>query len=63
MIFISACRNLTPGFTRKYNINGLVHFKKTSDISAAIERGKEIRAWRREKKGALVETENPDLVV
>jgi len=29
-------------------------------VNAAISREKEIKAWRREKKNVLVETENPE---
>jgi putative endonuclease len=48
-----------PGFTSKYNINRLVYLEETADINAAIEREKEIKAWRRDKKVALIEEDNP----
>ena len=48
------------GFTRKYNIHKLVYYEHTTDAVAAITREKQIKAWRREKKDALVETMNPD---
>ncbi len=48
-----------PGFTRRYNIDRLVHFETTSDVRAALEREKEIKAWRRAKKVALIEAANP----
>jgi putative endonuclease len=47
------------GFTQKYNITQLVYFEETSDIKTAIEREKEIKRWRREKKNKLVESMNP----
>ncbi len=50
---------LHKGFTEKYNINKLVYFEETSDVTAAIAREKEIKKWRREKKNALVERVNP----
>jgi putative endonuclease len=50
---------LNPGFTSKYNVNRLVYLEETSDILAALEREKEIKAWRREKKVALIEADNP----
>jgi putative endonuclease len=48
------------GFTEKYNINKLVYFEETNDIRAALEREKEIKKWRREKKNELVEKMNPE---
>jgi putative endonuclease len=51
---------LIKGFTEKYNVNKLVYFEETSDVSAAIAREKEIKKWRREKKNALVKKVNPD---
>ena len=50
---------LMKGFTRKYNITRLVHFEATSEVRSALAREKEIKAWRREKKVALIESENP----
>ena len=51
---------LTDGFTSRYNVHKLVYFEHTTDAYAAITREKEIKAWRREKKDALVEKKNPD---
>ena len=48
-----------PGFTERYNVNKLVCFEETHDISAAIAREKEIKKWRREKKNNLVVAVNP----
>jgi putative endonuclease len=53
---------LNPGFTSKYHVDRLVFIEETSDISDAIEREKEIKGWRREKKVALIECENPKWV-
>ena len=50
---------LIKGFTEKYNVNKLVYFEETLDISAAIAREKEIKKWRREKKNQLVIRINP----
>lgn len=52
-------QKLVEGFTSKYNVTRLVHVEETGDIRAAIEREKQIKAWRREKKVALIESENP----
>ncbi len=48
-----------PGFTKKYNVTKLVYVETTSDVSAAIERERQIKSWRRSKKIALVEAMNP----
>jgi len=48
-----------PGFTARYNIDRLVYFEDTFDVSAAIERESAIKRWSRKKKLALIETVNP----
>ena len=48
----------TDSFTERYNINKLVYFESCKDINAAIEREKQLKGWRREKKNALVESKN-----
>lgn len=53
---------LAKGFTEKYNVHKLVYFEGSRDISAAIDREKEIKSWRREKKNWLVSSMNPDWV-
>ena len=50
---------VTEGFTKRYSIRRLVYFERYSDIHLAIAREKQIKGWRREKKVALVEAENP----
>jgi len=50
---------LMPAFTSEYNITRLVHFEITSDILAALAREKQLKGWRRSKKLALIESENP----
>jgi putative endonuclease len=51
---------LIPGFTSKYNVQKLVYFEETEDVLTALEREKEIRRWRREKKNSLVKKKNPE---
>jgi putative endonuclease len=46
-------------FTARYNINRLVYFEVFGDIHDAIGREKQIKGWRRSKKVALIEAENP----
>ena len=50
---------MVNGFTQKYNVNKLVYYEQTSDIAAALNREKEIKKWRRNKKNILVESTNP----
>ena len=47
------------GFTRKYNITKLIYFESTDDVTAAIEREKQMKGWLRKKKIALIESMNP----
>ena len=51
---------LIEGFTEKYNVHKLVYFEETTEILAALEREKELKKWRREKKNRLVEQTNPN---
>jgi len=50
---------LIDGFTKRYNLTKLVYYETTIDVNSAIQREKEIKKWRREKKNQLVETLNP----
>ena len=52
--------HLTPGFTEKYNIDKLLYVETMSDAVSAINREKQLKKWRREKKVALVDSQNPD---
>ena len=47
------------GFTKSYLCHRLVWFERFSTASAGIAREKQIKRWRREKKIALIERENP----
>ncbi len=51
---------LLEGFTKKYNINKLVYFEETNDVLIAIEREKQLKGWKRNKKDKLVSSENPE---
>ena len=53
-------QKLVPGFTSTYNLTWLAYYETTNDIYGAISREKQIKAWRREKKMALVATMNPE---
>ena len=47
-----------PGFTQKYNVSQLVYYEETADVTSAIAREKQIKGWRRSRKGALVAASN-----
>ncbi|MGD0346081.1 MAG: GIY-YIG nuclease family protein [Terracidiphilus sp.] len=47
------------GFAAKYNCDRLVWFESYQDVRAAIDREKQLKGWRREKKIALIEKMNP----
>jgi putative endonuclease len=49
----------TDGFTKKYSINRLVYYESFRYVNRAIARETEIKKWRREKKVALIEADNP----
>ena len=51
---------LIDGFTAKYNVSKLVYFDYVEDIKSAIMREKQIKGWIREKKIALIESQNPN---
>ena len=52
--------NLDPdGFTARYNVHKLVYFETTSDVKAAIEREKQLKSWKRQRKNELVDSVNP----
>src|SRR3970282_904022 len=50
---------LVEGFTSRYRVHHLVYFEETRDIRSALEREKQIKSWRREKKLALIREANP----
>ena len=47
------------GFTARYRVHRLVYYQSFSNILPAIRREKQIKRWRREKKVALIEIDNP----
>ena len=49
----------TGGFTERYKATRLVHCEEADTAVQAIEREKQIKRWRRQKKVALIETVNP----
>ena len=47
-------------FTDRYNIENLVYYEYTSDVTAAIEREKQIKGWNRKRKDKLISGKNPN---
>ena len=50
---------VNDGFTKKYNAHKLVFYTSFSNIDDAIAFEKKVKGWRRSKKNALIEEENP----
>ena len=48
------------GFTKRYLVTKLVYMETFGDARTAIDREKQIKNWRREKKIALIESMNPE---
>ena len=51
---------MNEGFTKKYNINRLVYFESTNDVTVAIAREKQRKGMLRSKKIELIKTMNPE---
>ena len=51
---------LVEGFTQKYNITMLVYYETTDNVRSAIQREKQIKAWRRSKKIELIQSSNAE---
>jgi putative endonuclease len=46
-------------FTQKYKVYRLVYYERYYSPNVAIAREKKLKGWRREKKIALIERDNP----
>lgn len=49
-----------PGFTTRYRIDRLVYFECADEARSAIQREKQLKGWRRERKIELIESHNPE---
>ncbi len=47
------------GFTKEYDVDRLVYWETFYDVRNAIDREKQLKRWRREKKIALIQSMNP----
>ena len=50
---------INESFTKKYKCKNLVYYEHFNDVRQAIQREKEIKKWRREKKIKLINSINP----
>jgi putative endonuclease len=50
--------DLVDGFTRKYEVHGLVYFELHGTMDAAITREKQIKKWKRAWKIEMIEKAN-----
>ena len=50
------------GFTHKYKCHKLVYFEEFSDVNQAIDREKQLKRWRREKKDYLIDLKNKERI-
>ncbi|QIS19744.1 GIY-YIG nuclease family protein [Nocardia terpenica] len=71
IIYIGATRNLVgrvwqhkndvvPSFTRRYRIHTLVWYEAHDTLENALLQEKRLKTWRRARKIALIEADNPD---
>ena len=51
---------MIDGFSKKYKTKKLVYYEITTDVLSAIEREKQLKKWRREKKETLISKMNPE---
>ena len=55
-------RHLLEGFTAEHDVTRLLYFERFRDVRWAIAREKQLKGWRRAKKVALIEKNNPSWV-
>jgi len=51
---------LNDGFTKRYKCKKLVYFESSSDVNSILEREKQLKRWRRDKKIFLIEKDNSE---
>ena len=55
-------QHLQEGFTSKYDVDRLLYYESYDEIGKAIDREKQLKRWRREKKIALIRALNPQWI-
>ena len=69
-LYIGMCNNIGrrmkehksgefEGFASTYHCNRLVYFESFDDVRNAIDREKQLKGWRRQKKVSPIESMNP----
>ena len=51
---------VVDGFTKRYGVHRLVYFEQADSMTAAIEREKQLKRYRRAWKIELIENANPE---
>ena len=51
--------NVIDGFTKLYNVHKLVYVEEYNSVEDALNREKQLKKWRREKKEKLINSLNP----
>ena len=51
--------NIIDGFTKLYNVHKLVYVEEYNSVKDALNREKQLKKWRREKKEKLINSLNP----
>jgi putative endonuclease len=51
--------HMIEGFTDNYEVERLLYCELFGDVHRAIAREKQLKGWRRSKKVALIESQNP----
>ncbi len=49
------------GFTGRYRVTKLVHVEPYGEVKQAIQREKQLKGWKRQRKLALIQRTNPEL--
>lgn len=52
-------QDVVAGFTQRYGVHDLVWYERHDEMSAAIQREKALKEWRRQWKLNLIEHTNP----
>ena len=50
------------GFTQRYRCHSLLYYEEYNYVDDAINREKELKGWKREKKELLIRTVNPRMI-
>ena len=50
---------MIEGFTSKYKLTKLIYLEESNSIVEAIQREKQLKGWRRDKKINLIKEVNP----